>query len=76
VQITGGFEHLIGPVMNLNRAQRRTAIEPAHIAVRLVKAHEAVHRGDGRERGLDRSFGRIKRLSVNRNLDERAEQRA
>src|SRR5262249_44859708 len=75
VEIAGGFEHLIGPIMHRNRAKRRLAVEPAHIAVGLVETHQAMHRGDGRERRLDCSFRRIKRSSCDRNLDECAEQR-
>ena len=75
VQIAGGFKNLIGPVMNPNRARRRAAIEPAYIAVGLMKAHQPVHRGHGRERRLDGSFHRGNRCPRDRDLDECAEQR-
>src|SRR5262245_3105768 len=50
VQIERGFEHLIGAAMNPNRARRRIAVEPAHVAGALVEAHQAMHHGDSRER--------------------------
>jgi hypothetical protein len=75
VEIAGGFEHLIGPIMNLHWLRRGAPVEPADIAIGLVKAHQSMHRGDGRERGLDSSLRRVKRRSRNRNLDECAEQR-
>ena len=53
----------------------RLTVDAAHVAGRLVKAHQAVHFGDGAERSLDGRFDLRGRRAFDAYLDEGAEQR-
>ena len=68
-------EHLEGPGMHGHQAGRRLAVEAAHVAAVVVKAHQAVHRRNGLERRFDCGFHFGRRSSGHANLDERAQQR-
>jgi hypothetical protein len=61
--------------MHGDRSGERLAIETAHIAAVVMKAHEAVHRRNGVERRIDSGVHLLRRSPAHRNLHERAEQR-
>ncbi len=54
--------------------RERLAIKPAKIAGRILETHELANLFDGLERGLDRSDGIGRCLSLD--FDERAQKRA
>ena len=56
MQFKRGFQHPEGPGINLDSGSQSTAIEPAHVAAALVKAHEPMHFCDSAESGLNRCF--------------------
>ena len=62
------LKDLVRPVMNSSRPDKGFTVEAADIAVRLVKAHQAVDPGDSLERGVNsrihRGFGRPRDLDL------------
>ncbi len=48
-----GFQNLICPGVDWDCASERLAIEAAHVALRIVEAHEPVHLRNGVKRLVD-----------------------
>jgi hypothetical protein len=73
VQIKRRFKDLKRPRMNGGSLFESTSIETAHIAVSLVKAHQAMDGADRCKRGFDRGFHSCGAGAIHGNLDECAE---
>ena len=75
VQIERRFEHLIGPGMHLCWCFKSLPVEAAHVAALLMKAHQAMHGFNRRERRLDGRLHRQGPRTVGANFDKSPEQR-
>jgi len=76
VEIPRRLQNLVGPRMHADRRRDRAPVETAHVAGRIVEAHQPVHRRDGVEGLVDGRVHRGRRATGDGDLDEGAEQRA
>lgn len=73
IELDGHFQHLIGPSVHGDGAGEALAVEAAHVALRIVKAHEPVHLRYGGKGVVDR-FLQVAASGTGRgNLDKSAQ---
>jgi len=75
MQLKGCLEHLERPWVNAYGVRAGLAVEPADVAIRLVKAHQPMHLRNGIECGVDGAVRAGSAGACNLDLHEGAEQR-